>query len=160
MYLSHGRRAADLISRLTLQEKAEQLVSMSPGVDRLGWKAFNWRCECCHGWGFTGTDWQGEIFLLGGVMPWFGFYGCTAQRRCLIWRTLGSGWNGTATIYPHVIALASTFSRQLVQAVGDAAASEGRAAYNMARQAGIYGHMMTSLHCFGPTTNVVRDGRW
>eukprot|EP00730_Choanoeca_flexa_P000724 TRINITY_DN10314_c0_g1_i2.p1 TRINITY_DN10314_c0_g1~~TRINITY_DN10314_c0_g1_i2.p1 ORF type:complete len:772 (+),score=165.11 TRINITY_DN10314_c0_g1_i2:86-2401(+) len=128
--LSPSVRAADLISRLTLSEKASQLVSMAPGIDRLDWKAFNWRSECCHGWGFTGDDWQ------------------------------GSGWNGTATIFPHVIALASTFSRPLAQAVGDAAASEGRAAYNQARKAGIYGHMMTSLHCFGPTTNTVRDGRW
>ena len=28
------------------------------------------------------------------------------------------------------------------------------AAYNSAKQQGIHGHMMTGLHCFGPTTNV------
>ena len=45
-------------------------------------------------------------------------------------------------------------SAPLAQAVGDAAASEGRAAFNMARSQGIFGHMMTSTHCFGPTTDL------
>lgn len=123
-------RVDDLISRLTVDEKAQQMVSMSPPIPRLGVNGFNWRSECCHGWGFTGSDWQ------------------------------GSGWNGTATLFPHVIGLAATFDEALVEAVGDMAGTEGRAAHNMARAQGIYGHMMTGLHCFGPTGNANHDGRW
>ena len=123
-------RANDLIIRLTLDEKAQQLISMSPAVDRLGWNPYNWRSECCHGWGFTGSDWK------------------------------GSGWDGHATIFPHVIGLAATFDSELVRDVGFAAGIEGRAAFNNASAQGIYGHMMSGLHCFGPTENVVRDPRW
>ena len=37
-----------------------KLVSMSPGISSLDWDAHNWRSECCHGWGFTGSDYEGQ----------------------------------------------------------------------------------------------------
>lgn len=129
-HLSPEARASDLVGRLTLDEKAHQLVSMSPAVERLDWNPYNWRSECCHGWGFTGTDWE------------------------------GSGWDGHATIFPHVIGLGATFDPELIRDVGFAAGLEGRAAFNNASRQGILGHMMSGLHCFGPTENVVRDPRW
>lgn len=47
--LNPGERADDLISRMTLVEKASQLLHESPAVERLGVPAYNWWNECLHG---------------------------------------------------------------------------------------------------------------
>jgi len=43
------QRVTDLLSRMTLEEKASQLLSASPAVDRLGVPAYDWWNECLHG---------------------------------------------------------------------------------------------------------------
>ncbi len=47
--LSSESRAADLVSRLTLQEKAALMCDESPAIPRLGIKKFNWWSEALHG---------------------------------------------------------------------------------------------------------------
>jgi beta-glucosidase len=47
--LSSEERAKDLISRLTLEEKALLMQDQSPGIPRLGIKKFNWWSEALHG---------------------------------------------------------------------------------------------------------------
>jgi beta-glucosidase len=47
--LSPERRAADLVSRLTLQEKVLQMQSTAPAIERLGVPAYNWWNEALHG---------------------------------------------------------------------------------------------------------------
>ncbi|MFP9098961.1 xylan 1,4-beta-xylosidase [Flavobacterium sp. RHBU_24] len=47
--LSIEARAADLISRLTLEEKASLMFDQSPAIPRLGIKKFNWWSEALHG---------------------------------------------------------------------------------------------------------------
>src|SRR5690242_5494942 len=47
--LSSAQRAKDLISRLTLQEKALLMQDQSPAIPRLGIKKFNWWSEALHG---------------------------------------------------------------------------------------------------------------
>jgi len=47
--LSPGQRAADLVGRLTLEEKAALLRYDSPAVERLGIPAYNWWNEALHG---------------------------------------------------------------------------------------------------------------
>ncbi len=47
--LSSEQRAKDLISRLTLQEKASLMFDQSPAIPRLGVKKFNWWSESLHG---------------------------------------------------------------------------------------------------------------
>lgn len=47
--LSSGERARDLISRLTLKEKALLMQDQSPAIPRLGIKKFNWWSEALHG---------------------------------------------------------------------------------------------------------------
>ncbi|MCU7552286.1 glycoside hydrolase family 3 C-terminal domain-containing protein [Chitinophagaceae bacterium LB-8] len=47
--LSSEARAKDLISRLTLQEKASLMQDQSPAIPRLGIKKFNWWSEALHG---------------------------------------------------------------------------------------------------------------
>ena len=46
---SFDERVRDLVSRLTLQEKAAQLVNAADGVPRLGIPAYNWWSEALHG---------------------------------------------------------------------------------------------------------------
>ena len=47
-------RIEDLISRLTLEEKAAMMVNQSPAIERLGIPAYNWWNECLHGVGRAG----------------------------------------------------------------------------------------------------------
>jgi beta-glucosidase len=43
------RRVAELLSRMTLEEKVSQMLSDSPGIDRLGIPQYDWWNECLHG---------------------------------------------------------------------------------------------------------------
>ena len=52
--LSPKERAQDLISRLTLDEKASLMFDQSPAIPRLGIKKFNWWSEALHG--FANND--------------------------------------------------------------------------------------------------------
>jgi beta-glucosidase len=47
--LSFEKRADDLLSRMTLEEKISQLNYESAAIDRLGVPAYNWWNECLHG---------------------------------------------------------------------------------------------------------------
>ncbi len=47
--LTSEERAKDLISRLTLEEKASLMLDQSPAIPRLGIKKFNWWSEALHG---------------------------------------------------------------------------------------------------------------
>jgi beta-glucosidase len=43
------KRVDDLLARMTLEERASQLMNDSPAIDRLGLPAYNWWNECLHG---------------------------------------------------------------------------------------------------------------
>jgi beta-glucosidase len=47
--LAAGVRAADLVSRLTLAEKAGQMQNTAPAIPRLGVPAYDWWNEALHG---------------------------------------------------------------------------------------------------------------
>ena len=47
--LSTDERVNDLVSRMTLQEKADQLLYTAPAIPRLGIPAYNWWNEALHG---------------------------------------------------------------------------------------------------------------
>ncbi len=47
--LNSAERAKDLLSRLTLEEKASLMFDQSPAIPRLGIKKFNWWSEALHG---------------------------------------------------------------------------------------------------------------
>ncbi len=49
-YLSFEERAKDLISRLTLEEKAALMCDQSDAIPRLGIRKFNWWSEALHGY--------------------------------------------------------------------------------------------------------------
>ena len=52
--LSPEKRADDLCSRLTLEEKAKLMMNSSPAIERLGIPAFDWWSEALHGVGRNG----------------------------------------------------------------------------------------------------------
>lgn len=52
--LTINERVADLVSRLTLEEKAEQMMNNAPGVKRLGVLPYSWWNEALHGVARTG----------------------------------------------------------------------------------------------------------
>jgi beta-glucosidase len=53
--LPPGERVADLVSRMTLEEKVLQMVFDAPPIERLGIPAYNWWNECLHGVGRAGV---------------------------------------------------------------------------------------------------------
>src|ERR1043165_2264639 len=58
-YLNSGlppeARAADLVHRMTPQEKASQLVNQARAIQRLGVPAYDWWSEALHGVARDGT---------------------------------------------------------------------------------------------------------
>ena len=66
---------------------------------------------------------------------------------------------GMATMFPQAIGMAATFDTELVEELGDVAATEGRAKYNAAARHGdrdIY----KGLTFWSPNINIFRDPRW
>jgi beta-glucosidase len=47
--LPFARRVADLVSRMTLEEKVSQMQDVAPAIERLGIPAYNWWNEALHG---------------------------------------------------------------------------------------------------------------
>lgn len=47
--LDPNERVADLISRMTLEEKVSQMLDVATAIDRLGIPQYNWWNECLHG---------------------------------------------------------------------------------------------------------------
>ena len=71
----------------------------------------------------------------------------------------GVARGGTATSFPQAIGLAAMFDEELVEKLGDAAATEGRAKYNQLSAKGdrdIY----HGLSFWSPNINIFRDPRW
>ncbi|XP_059077277.1 beta-xylosidase/alpha-L-arabinofuranosidase 1 isoform X2 [Cryptomeria japonica] len=99
--LTVGDRVKDLIGRLTLQEKVQQLVNAASAVPRLGIPAYNWRSEALHGVSNAGP---GTRF--GGRVP-------------------------GATSFPQVILTAASFNASLWEAIGQVVSTEARAMHNV-----------------------------
>jgi len=67
--LSAEERAGDIVSRLTLEEKAAQMQNNAPAIERLGIPAYNWWNECLHG---VGRDDIATVFpqAIGMAATW------------------------------------------------------------------------------------------
>jgi beta-glucosidase len=53
--LSLDLRVADLVSRMTLEEKVSQMMNAAPAIPRLGVPEYDWWNEALHGVAFSGT---------------------------------------------------------------------------------------------------------
>ncbi|GFR39117.1 glycosyl hydrolase [Insulibacter thermoxylanivorax] len=51
----YKKRAAELVSQMTLDEKIRQMLHAAPAIERLGVKAYNWWNEALHGVARAGT---------------------------------------------------------------------------------------------------------
>ncbi|MDE3149510.1 MAG: beta-glucosidase, partial [Acidobacteriota bacterium] len=65
--LPAAERAADLAHRMTLQEKASQLVNQARAIPRLGVPAYDWWSEALHGVAVDGTTEYPEPIGLGAT---------------------------------------------------------------------------------------------
>ncbi|OMO90146.1 hypothetical protein COLO4_19314 [Corchorus olitorius] len=99
--LPYQVRAKDLIDRMTLREKAQQLGHKSPGVPRLGLPRYNWWSEGLHGVSYIGN---GTNFT--DIIP-------------------------TASSFPTVIHTTASFNKSLWKTIGKAVSTEARAFHNV-----------------------------
>ncbi|CAO2823235.1 unnamed protein product [Amaranthus hypochondriacus] len=94
-------RVADLVGRLTLQEKIGYLISGSASVSRLGIPKYEWWSEALHGVSYVGPGTRFSNLVPG------------------------------ATSFPQVITTAASFNTSLFQAIGKVVSNEARAMYNV-----------------------------
>src|ERR1019366_9126488 len=66
-HLLPEQRAADLVHRMTLEEKASQLVNQARAIPRLGVPAYDWWSEALHGVAVNGTTEFPEPIGLGAT---------------------------------------------------------------------------------------------
>ncbi|KAH7575402.1 hypothetical protein ACOSP7_005033 [Xanthoceras sorbifolium] len=102
IYLSYEERAKDLVSRLTLKEKVQQLVDNSMGIARLGVPPYKWWNEALHGVSSVG---RGSV-RFNATVP-------------------------GATSFPAVILSAASFNASLWFKMGKVVSTEARAMYNV-----------------------------
>jgi beta-glucosidase len=132
-------RAADLVSRMTLEEKLDQFRAMQPqstfaakptAIPRLGVRSYGYWSEANHGIYFP-------------TLP----------------------GNPNYTQYPQSTAIASTWNAGLVKTIAGGIADEGRDTYNASCPPGQANPAPTGGACWGlsyfsPNQNLVRDPRW
>lgn len=99
--LSYEDRAKDLVSRLTLQEKVQQLVNHAAGVSRLGIPPYEWWSEALHGVSDVGFGVRFNATVPG------------------------------ATSFPAVILSAASFNETLWLKMGQVVSTEARAMHNV-----------------------------
>ncbi|MFL5782249.1 MAG: glycoside hydrolase family 3 C-terminal domain-containing protein [Thermoleophilaceae bacterium] len=143
--LPFGERAADLVARMTLDEKAQQLgTTNAQAIPRLGVQQYAYWSEAQHGVSaFWGGDWYGGSEYSGGVnnpIP--------------------------ATSFPTNLATSMSWDPGLMQRETDAISDEARGFLDrslfdddhndLGPKASDYG----SLFYFNPTINIDRDPRW
>ena len=71
----------------------------------------------------------------------------------------GLARSGMATVFPHAIALASTFDPMLIGKIGDVVSTEARAKYNNSVKEGDF-DIYKNLTFWAPNINIFRDPRW
>ncbi|OWM79166.1 probable beta-D-xylosidase 5 [Punica granatum] len=99
--LPYQDRAMDLVSRLTLQEKVQQLVDRATGIPRLGVPPYNWWSEALHGVSSVGRGVHFNETVPG------------------------------ATSFPAVILSAASFNASLWYRMGQVVSNEARAMHNV-----------------------------
>ena len=112
-------RAADLLSKLSLEEKTALVQYNSPAIENLGIKAYNWWSEALH----------------------------------------GVARNGSATVFPQPIGMASSFDVEKLEEVFTAVSDEARVKNRLAAESGQV-KQYQGLTFWTPNINIFRDPRW
>lgn len=99
--LTYSDRAKDLVSRLTLDEKSQQLVNTAQGIPRLGIPTYEWWSEALYGVSNSGLGVHFNATVPG------------------------------ATSFPEVILSAPSFNASLWYEMGWTVSTEARAMYNV-----------------------------
>ncbi|GLT91428.1 hypothetical protein SLE2022_093160 [Rubroshorea leprosula] len=99
--LSYQVRAKDLVDRLTLDEKVQQMGNSAKGVSRIGLPKYEWWSEALHGVSNVGPGTHFDNSVPG------------------------------ATIFPTVILTAASFNQSLWKNIGQVVSTEARAMYNV-----------------------------
>ncbi|KAF5450857.1 hypothetical protein F2P56_031174, partial [Juglans regia] len=102
-----AKRARDLVSRLTLDEKISQLVNSAPPIPRLCIPGYEWWSEALHGVASVGRG----VYFNGTIRA--------------------------ATSFPQVILTAASFDAHLWYRIGQAIGTEARAVYNAGQAIGL-----------------------
>ena len=71
----------------------------------------------------------------------------------------GVARSGTATVFPHTIAMAATFDRELINEIADVISTEGRIKYNKHVEYGDH-DIFKGITYWAPNINIFRDPRW
>lgn len=100
--LPFSQRAKDLVSRLTLQEKVQQLVNKASGVAHLGVPPYEWWSEALHGVSNVGPGVKFNSTVVPG-----------------------------ATSFPAVILSAASFNSSIWYEMGRVVSTEARAMHNV-----------------------------
>jgi len=151
--LTIEERVADLISRMTVEEKISQMSHLAPAIERLSIIAYEPNIYNPLGESYEFDKEEAEEFE--NTRPWEN-YEHWDVGGCLD----GGWWNealhgvaraGLATSFPQSIALGSTWNPVLVQQCMDVSSTEARIHNN------VYGKKLTY---WSPTINILRDPRW
>ncbi|KAK7385285.1 hypothetical protein VNO78_31000 [Psophocarpus tetragonolobus] len=102
-----SKRAQDLVSRLTLDEKLAQLINTAPAIPRLGIPSYQWWSEALHGVADVGFG----IRFNGSIK--------------------------SATSFPQVILTAASFDQNLWYQISKAIGTEARGVYNAGQATGM-----------------------
>ncbi len=71
----------------------------------------------------------------------------------------GVSRSGYATVFPQAIGMAATWDANLIHAMGETIATEGRARYNQAQREGNHS-IFFGMDFWSPNINIFRDPRW
>jgi beta-glucosidase len=141
-------RAADLVSRMTLGEKVDQLRAQreiqeyAPPIARLGVRGYPYWGEALHGIA------RANLALTDDHYARATYYDTLGNR---VQPLSDIGTDGLATDFPNGLGLASSWDRDLVHSATTAISDEARAYLNI-RDKG--------LTYWSPTVNLDRDPRW
>ncbi|KAK0576183.1 hypothetical protein LWI29_013344 [Acer saccharum] len=102
-----SQRVRDLVTRLTLDEKINQLVNSAPPIPRLGIPGYEWWSEALHGVSEAGRGIRFNGTIKG------------------------------ATTFPQVILTAASFDTYMWYRIGQAIGTEARAVYNAGQATGM-----------------------
>ncbi|XP_073294678.1 probable beta-D-xylosidase 5 [Primulina huaijiensis] len=103
--LSYEVRVKDLVDRMTLSEKVNQIGDTANGVPRIGLPQYEWWSEALHGVSDVG-QWNSKASFFDDVVP-------------------------GATSFPTPITTAASFNQSLWKKIGQAVSTEARAMHNL-----------------------------